>query len=203
MPGRIWEWLLNTIKKVIQFGKDLGAKSREAGGEMVKNIIGAVKDLPSKFLEIGINIVKGIWDGIKSMGGWIGEKVTGFFKGMFDGAKKANDIHSPSRLYRDKIGAMMAQGVGVGFEDEAENVQKSIEKDFKRMAGKMQLAVDYNMASTTASIVGRNGYRGQSNVINNNDNGITQNVTIVNPERTPSENARALKKVGRDLAFGD
>ncbi len=203
LPGRIWEWLLNTIKKVIQFGKDLGAKSREAGGEMVKNIIGAVKDLPSKFLEIGINIVKGIWDGIKSMGGWIGEKVTGFFKGMFDGAKKANDIHSPSRLYRDKIGAMMAQGVGVGFEDEAENVQKSIEKDFKRMAGKMQLAVDYNMASTTASIVGRNGYRGQSNVINNNDNGITQNVTIVNPERTPSENARALKKVGRDLAFGD
>ncbi len=71
------------------------------------------------------------------------------------------------------------------------------------MAGKMQLAVDYNMARTTASIVGRNGYRGQSNVVNNNDNGITQNVTIVNPERTPSENARALKKVGRDLAFGD
>lgn len=201
LPGRIWEWLLNTIKKVIQFGKDLGAKSREAGGEMVKNIIGAVKDLPSKFLEIGINIVKGIWDGIKSMGGWIGEKVTGFFKGMFDGAKKANDIHSPSRLYRDKIGAMMAQGVGVGFEDEADNVQKSIEKDFKRMAGKMQLAVDYNMARTTAGIMARNGYGGQSSVINN-DNGMTQNITIVNPERTPSENARAIKKAGRDLGFG-
>ncbi len=202
LPGRIWEWLVNTIAKVIQFGRDLGTKAREAGLNMVKSIIGAVKDLPSKFLEIGINIVKGIWDGIVSMTGWIGEKVTGFFKGLFDGAKAANDIHSPSRLYRDEIGKYMAQGVGVGFEDEADNVQKSIEKDFKRMASKMQLAVDYNMASTSASIVGRNGYRGQSNVVNNNDNGVTQNVTIVNPERTPSENARALKKVGRDLGFG-
>lgn len=203
LPGRIWEWLLNTISKVIQFGRDLGTKSREAGGEMVKNIIGAVKDLPSKFMDIGVNIVKGIWEGIKSVGSWLNQKVTGFFDGMLKGAQDANKIKSPSRLYRDEVGKYMAQGVGVGFEDEAENVQKSIEKDFKRMAGKMQLAVDYNVARTTASIVGRNGYRGQSNVINNNDNGITQNVTIVNPERTPSENARALKKVGRDLAFGD
>ena len=41
-----------------------------------------------------------------------------------------------------------------------------------------------------------------STVTNNNDNGITQNVTIVNPERTPSENARALRKVGREIVFG-
>ncbi len=202
LPGRIWEWLVNTIKKVIQFGKDLGTKAREAGGEMVKNIIGAVKDLPSKFLDIGINIVKGIWNGIISMGTWLNDKVTGFFKGMLDGAKDANEIHSPSRLYRDQVGKYMAQGVGVGFEDEADNVQKSIEEDFKRMASKMQLAVDYNMARVSTSIVARKGYGNQSNVINNNDNGVTQNVTIVNPERTPSENARALKKVGRDLGFG-
>lgn len=201
LPGRIWEWLLNTIKKVIQFGRDLGAKAKDAGLNMVKSIIGAVKDLPSKFLDIGVNIVKGIWNGITNMGSWLHNKVTGFFQGMLDGAKKANDIHSPSRLYRDKIGKYMAQGVGVGFTDEADNVQKSIEKDFKRMASKMQLAVDYNMASTTAGIMARNGYGGQSSVINN-DNGITQNLTIVNPERTPSENARAIKKAGRDLGFG-
>jgi len=195
LPGRIWEWLVNTIKKVIEFGRDLGVKSREAGEDMVKNIIDAVKDLPSKFWDIGVNIVKGIWEGIKSVGSWLNQKVTGFFDGMLKGAQDANKIKSPSRLYRDEVGKYMAQGVGVGFEDEADNVQKSIEKDFKRMAGKMQLAVDYNMASTTAGIMARNGYGGQSSVINN-DNGITQNLTIVNPERTPSENARAIKKLG-------
>ncbi|GAA0774610.1 hypothetical protein GCM10008908_24750 [Clostridium subterminale] len=203
LPSRIWEWLLNTIAKVIQFGRDLGTKAQEAGSNMVEKIIGAVKDLPSKFVDIGRRIVEGIWEGITNAGSWLHQKVTGFFDGILEGAKDANEIKSPSRLYRDQVGKYMAQGVGVGFEDEADNVQKSMEKEFNRMAGKMQLAVDYNMARTTASIVGRNGYRGQSNVINNNDNGVTQNVTIVNPERTPSENARALKRVGRDLAFGD
>jgi phage-related protein len=203
LPGRIWEWLLDTISKVIQFGKDLGSKAREAGGEMVENITDAVKDLPRKFMEIGVNIVKGIWEGIKSVGSWLHDKVSGFFENMLQGAKDANEIKSPSRLYRDQVGKYMAQGVGVGFEDEADNVQKSMEKDFNRMASKMQLAIDYNMASTTAGIVASRNYRNpQQSVTNNNDNGITQNVTIVNPERTPSENARALKKVGRDLGFG-
>lgn len=211
LPGRLWEWLLNTIKKVIQFGKDLGSKAREAGGEMVKNIIGAVKDLPSKFLDIGVNIVKGIWNGITSMGSWIHDKVTGFFKGMLDGAKEANDIHSPSRLYRDKIGAMMAQGVGVGFESETSRVEKDIRKNLAdivsninidEVSAKLNAAVYQEQARTSRAITA-----GFNKVVNNtntitNDNGVTQNVTIVNPERTPAENARALKKVGRDLAFG-
>lgn len=128
LPGRIWEWLVNTIAKVIQFGRDLGTKAREAGLNMVEKIIGAVKDLPSKFLEIGVNIVKGIWDGIVSMTGWIGEKVTGFFKGLFDGAKKANDIHSPSRLYRDGIGKYIALGIAKGIDDNSDVAVKSITK---------------------------------------------------------------------------
>lgn len=160
LPGKIWQWLLNTISKVVQFGKNLGNEAQKAGSNMVKNIIGAVKNLPSQFLNIGINIVKGIWKGITSMGTWLNQKVTGFFDGMLKGAQDANKIKSPSRLYRDEVGKYMAQGVGVGFEDEADNVQKSIEKDFKRMAGKMQLAVDYNMARTSAGIVARNNSYG-------------------------------------------
>ncbi|MGN9161213.1 phage tail protein [Clostridium sulfidigenes] len=211
LPGKIWQWLLNTISKVVQFGKNLGNEAQKAGSNMVKNIIGAVKDLPSKFLDIGVNIVKGIWNGITSMGSWIHDKVTGFFKGMLDGAKEANDIHSPSRLYRDKIGAMMAQGVGVGFESETSRVEKDIRKNLAdivsninidEVSAKLNAAVYQEQARTSRAITA-----GFNKVVNNtntitNDNGVTQNVTIVNPERTPAENARALKKVGRDLAFG-
>lgn len=210
LPSRIWEWLLNTISKVIQFGRDLGAKSREAGGEMVENIIDAVKDLPSKFLEIGVNIVKGIWEGIKSVGSWLHDRVTGFFEGMLDGAKNANKIASPSKLYRDEVGKYMAQGVGVGFEDEASRVEKDIRKnlsdivsniDIDEVSAKLTAAVYGEQARMSAAINSRANNATTNNVITN-DNGVTQNVTIVNPERTPSENARALKKVGRDLGFG-
>jgi TP901 family phage tail tape measure protein len=163
LPGVIWEWLLNTIAKVIEFKNDLGNKASEAGSNMVEKIIDAVKDLPSKFLDIGVNIVKGIWNGITSMDTCLNNKVSGFFQGMLDGAKDANEIKSPSKLYRDQVGKYMAQGVGVGFEDEADNVPKTMEKDFKRMAGKMQLAVDYNMVSTTAGIVARNNQDTRTN----------------------------------------
>ena len=210
LPGRIWEWLLNTIKKVIQFGKDLGAKSREAGGEMVKNIIDAVKDLPSKFVDIGVNIVKGIWEGIKSVGSWLHDRVTGFFEGMLDGAKNANKIASPSKLYRDEVGKYMAQGVGVGFEDEASRVEKDIRKNLSDIVSNINIdevsakltAAVYGEQARMSAVVNSRANNVTTNNIITNDNGVTQNVTIVNPERTPSENARALKKVGRDLGFG-
>ena len=162
LPGKIWEWLVNTVNKVIDWGSNLASEGAKAGGELVDGIINVVKDLPSKFVEIGVNIVKGIWEGIKSVGSWLHDRVTGFFDNMLQGAQDANKICSPSKLYRDEVGKYMAQGVGVGFEDEADNVQKSIEKDFNRMASKMQATVDYNMASTTAGIVARNNNYGTS-----------------------------------------
>lgn len=211
LPGRIWEWLVNTIAKVIQFGRDLGTKAKEAGGEMVKNIIGAVKDLPSKFMEIGVNIVKGIWEGIKSVGSWLHDRVTGFFEGMLQGAKDANKIESPSKVYRDQVGKYMAQGVGVGFEDEASRVEKDIRKNLSDIVSNINIdevsakltAAVYGEQARMSAVVNSRANNVTTNNIITNDNGITQNVTIVNPERTPSENARALKKVGRDLAFGD
>ncbi|WP_346905956.1 tape measure protein [Clostridium sp.] len=162
LPGRIWEWLVNTVNKVIDWGSNLASEGAKAGGELVESIINVVKELPSKFFDIGVNIVKGIWEGIKSVGSWLNNMVTGFFDGMLDGAKDANKICSPSKLYRDEVGKYMAQGVGVGFEDEADNVQRTMEKDFERMASKMQATVDYNMASTTAGIVARNNNFGTS-----------------------------------------
>lgn len=162
LPGRIWEWLVNTVNKVIDWASNLGSEATKAGSYMVECIIDAVKDLPKKFMDIGVNIVKGIWEGIKSVGSWLNEKVSGFFENMLQGAQDANKIKSPSRLYRDEVGKYMAQGVAVGFDDEADNVQRTMEKDFERMAGKMQMAVDYNMASTTAGIVARNNNFGTS-----------------------------------------
>ena len=38
--------------------------------------------------------------------------------------------------------------------------------------------------------------------ITNNDNGVTQNITFNNLVKTPSEVARQIRKVGRELAFG-
>lgn len=178
LPGKIWSWLLNTISKVYQFGQDLGTKASQAGSNMVSNIINAVANLPSKMAEIGSNIVRGVWNGITGMGGWIASKVSGFFSGIVDGAKAALGIHSPSRVFRDQVGKYMAQGVGVGFEDETENVQKSMNDDFEKLVAKMKGTVDYETAMTTARVVTYNNTLG-GGVETDNDIPKDNPVTVV------------------------
>ncbi|ENJ9655984.1 phage tail tape measure protein [Clostridium botulinum] len=190
LPGRIWTWLVNTISRVAQFAGNLANTARTAGANMVTNIVGAVRNLPSQFLNIGRNIVQGVWNGITGMGGWIRDRVNGFFSGIVDGAKAALGIHSPSRVFRDQVGKYMAQGVGVGFENETENIKKSMEKDLSELVSKMQMTVDHEVATTTAGVVASRNTTTNSTVTNNNDNGL--NITIEHFENKTDKDMPAL-----------
>ena len=46
---------------------------------------------------------------------------------LLSGIKNALGIHSPSKLFRDKVGIFLAQGVGVGFVDEMDKVTKDMQ----------------------------------------------------------------------------
>lgn len=126
LPSKIWTWLSNTIQKASNFATDLGNKAKEAGRNMVNNIINTVRELPSKMVSIGSDIVKGVWNGITGMGTWLKNKVSSFFGGIVDGAKKALGIHSPSRVMRDQVGKYIAEGIGVGIEENSDSVLDTI-----------------------------------------------------------------------------
>lgn len=128
LPSKIWTWLSNTIQKASNFATDLGNKAKEAGKNMINNIINTVRDLPSKMVSIGSDIVKGVWNGITGMGTWLKNKISGFFGGIVDGAKKALGIHSPSRVMRDQVGKYIAEGVGVGIEENSSGVMDKVRK---------------------------------------------------------------------------
>ncbi|SUY47051.1 phage protein [Clostridium putrefaciens] len=155
LPSSISTWLANTITNVIQFGSNLCAAASQAGDNMVTNIIGVVQNLPAQFEAIGTNIVKGVWHGITSMGSWIADRVNGFFTGIIDGAKSALGIHSPSRVFRDQVGAMMAKGVGLGFEDETKDIQNDMQKNLSDLTAKMTSTVNYETSRTSSGVVAR------------------------------------------------
>lgn len=77
---------------------------------------------------IGKSVVEGVWSGITGMGSWLTKKVTGFFDGIVDGAKKALKINSPSRVFRDQVGKYIAEGVGVGIEENSSGVMDQVRK---------------------------------------------------------------------------
>lgn len=202
LPSKVWTWLLNTIAKVSTFANDLGNKAREAGNNMVNNIINAVKNLPNQMTSIGKNIVQGVWNGIVSMGNWLTDKVKGFFNGIVDGVKGVLGIHSPSRVFAE-VGVWSAEGYGNGFEDKFLDVEKDINSEFNSFIDSINLTalVDVTSGSLGGAVSSGNSLTSNINTVTTNESSITQNVTIVNPTRTPSENARELKRVWRDYSF--
>ena len=156
LPGKVSSWLSETINKIVNFASNAYNKAKEAGKNIVDGIINTIKNLPDQIYNIGVNIVEGLWNGITSMGSWIKDKVSSFFSGIVDGAKSVLGIHSPSRVFRDQVGKYMAEGVGVGFEDETDNVRKSMERDLSDLVAKMSATVDYETTMTTARVVAYN-----------------------------------------------
>jgi len=89
---------------------------------LVKGLAQAV----SSVKDIGTNIVSGLWEGIQSMAAWLTKKVKNFFSGIVKSAKKVLGISSPSKVFAG-IGENMGQGVGTGFTDAMEDVNKQIQ----------------------------------------------------------------------------
>lgn len=96
---------------------------------------------------IGANIVQGIWNGITGAAGWLYEQVAGFAKGILQKAKDALGIKSPSRFFRDQVGAMIDAGIAVGIDKNASEVEKALnsmnktmlESEYKYLSEKQRL----------------------------------------------------------------
>ncbi|MHB7978929.1 phage tail tape measure protein [Clostridium sporogenes] len=198
LPGRIWTWLVNTISRVAEFAVNLARTARDAGANMVSNIIEAVINLPSRFAEIGRNIVQGVWNGITGMAGWIRDRVNGFFSGIVDGARDALGIHSPSCVFRDQVGKYMAQGVGVGFENETDNIKRSMQKDLSNLTAKMKTTVDLETSRTSKAMTARVNKTTNNTIetINNNDNGVTLKV-----DKFINNTKQDIKNIAEELEF--
>lgn len=95
-----------------------GGEMKTATEDYVSGVINELNSLPESATAIGVNIVKGLALGFSeetenslSQIGQSSESIIKFIKAVFD-------IHSPSRRFRDEIGANLAKGLCSGFTDE-------------------------------------------------------------------------------------
>lgn len=128
LPTRIWVWLTNTVSNIGIWAMEMKAKASIAANNLVNTVVNTVSSLPSKIMEVGKNIISGLWEGIQSKWNWLKDKVSNFCSGFTNGIKDAFQIHSPSRIMRDEVGKYLAQGIGVGFDDEMGKVNLDISK---------------------------------------------------------------------------
>ena len=142
MPGKVWNAILGAIQQVVNWGIQLAAKGTAAAKGLYDAVVNGVSSLPSKMAEIGSNIVSGIWNGISSGWDWLTGKVKSLATSLLDGAKDALGIHSPSRLFRDLVGKMIPQGIGVGITAEMPTLQSDLKEELQGMTTKVAAEVN-------------------------------------------------------------
>lgn len=103
---------------------------------------------------VGMNIIKGIASGLTGAASAIVEAAKSAANKALDAAKSALGIHSPSRVFRDQVGKMMALGMGIGFE---KNIPiKSMNVGVQRAVSGLHKSVDLALSARTADkTVGR------------------------------------------------
>ena len=152
---------LDVVLGLVQFLIDNGPQILQAGIELVgKLVAGLIQAIPKvaegvqriiqrikeKFAdidwgEVGRQIIEGIKNGITGAAGSIAEAVGGLGRGLVGRAKKALKISSPSKVFRDEVGAMIPAGMAEGIEDGAPEVESSMDKLLRGFTAD----VDYNL----------------------------------------------------------
>ena len=120
--------------------------------QIITSMVQALGEGVAEFFNVGKNLMLGLWDGIKNT--WEGLKsgVKNLGKGIVNGFKNVFGIHSPSRVFADEIGSQLSAGLGVGFEEELDNVyrnmQHAIDLETEKMSANVQSNGTYQMAMT-------------------------------------------------------
>lgn len=143
--GQLASAIISNLPKILQAGiKILGMLATgliQAVPQLISKIPSIISQIKNAFTsinwgEVGSNIIKGIANGLKSAGGAIVEAAKSAAKSALNAAKDFLDIHSPSRVFRDQVGKMMALGMGIGFD---KNVPiKSMNASLKTAIGSLK-----------------------------------------------------------------
>lgn len=141
--------------KAIEWFKDINWT--EAGQKAINKIVDAIQslfnDIPNKiksiandakdkftsvdWWDVGSQVINGIANGIWDGAGKLIDAAKDAAKNAFEAAKDFLGIQSPSKLFREKVGRMISQGLAIGIDldadkavESAENMAKSIVKPF-------------------------------------------------------------------------
>lgn len=133
-----WQLIIGLIEGII----NAVPKIWEHLPGIIKSIVGYFKQLPNQIKEVGGNLIKGLWNGIQNVKKWLFDKISGFASGIVDKIKGLFGIHSPSTVFKNEIGKNLAYGLGEGFEDNLDNVYRSMQHAIDLEQGKLQANVE-------------------------------------------------------------
>lgn len=143
IKAKVLTWVNNLKQSFITAFTNIKTKISEITTnikEMVTKIVEKIKELPEKVVSIGKNLVKGLWNGISDKVQWVIDKIKSMGSRITNAIKDVFGIASPSKVFAE-IGGFLAQGLGVGFEDEVDGVQADMVDDMNGLTATMNTSI--------------------------------------------------------------
>ena len=123
--GQLATAIISNLPKILQAGIKiitiLATGLVQAIPQLIGKIPAIISQIKNAFTSVnwgsvGMNIVKGIASGLTNAAKSLADAATNAASNALDWVKSKLGIHSPSRVFRDQVGKMMALGMGIGFE---------------------------------------------------------------------------------------
>lgn len=141
--GQLSEDDLNLIAA---YSQALTALGRDVPAEVTAALEGV--DLSS----VGFNMSAGIASGILSGKSAVVSAMLEVTNAALAAARASMDIHSPSRVFRDQVGAMMSKGIGVGFVDEMKTQAAIIRNAMQYLSDEARGAISHQNYAIDSSV---------------------------------------------------
>lgn len=159
--------------------KNMTDEEKKQAEQRIKNAKAHANDVKQQFKDVGGNITKGIAKGAEDEE-WT---LTGAMKKLINkalaAARNAAKEHSPSRLFRDKVGIGLPQGVAVGVEKGTKYVINSVKKQISDIKD----AYDLSDIPSSVSL----GVKASANNNGNTAKDVTSGGVVVNQYNTYSQ----------------
>lgn len=155
--GSLFTLILDLLAGIPKLFSEIGSRIMDSGllqgiasgfqsvlakcGEIKDSLVQKFMDIKDRFVEVGHHIVTGIIEGIQGMISSVAATAQNLANTVVGTAKSVLGIHSPSRVFRDEVGAQLGAGMAWGIEKStpkatkaaktmADKVKESAQKEF-------------------------------------------------------------------------
>lgn len=170
--GKLASTIITNLPKIIQTGVKIITQLAVGLVQGIPSLLGKIPSMISQIKNaftsvnwgsVGMNIISGIASGISSAVGSLISVATSAASSALDAIKSKLGIHSPSRVFRDQVGKMMALGMGIGFEKNIPvgSMSAGVKKAVQSLQKSVQLSTSVNPDRSVGGIKNDPTFGGQ------------------------------------------
>ena len=155
--------IITNLPKIVQTGVKIITQLAVGLVQGIPALLGKIPSMISQIKNaftsvnwgsVGMNIVRGIASGLTSAAKSLAEAAANAADNALNWVKSKLGIHSPSRVFRDQVGKMMALGMGIGFEKNIPvgSMNAGVQKAIQSLQRSVQLTTSVNPDKTVGGI---------------------------------------------------